>query len=236
MKRIVVIILLMGIVTVTKAQNPLDLIERYSIDTASLVSYIKENKLKEWGIDVEDTIKIFFCFHFEDTVIHSKEDYLDGSFLNSLYLTWTSDNPKKGYKDISGMSEEQKENLKLDIGWYSVVDKKGVMLGMGPDLFDGFKIVPYRENLVFLCIDPTRYMFEKKLDILFEIWRRNNGYYWFGINLRENKIYLVVDTRWGAEMFTLEDIINNHLDSYRDGTLYDEVRKRKEQEYRLNSE
>lgn len=239
MKRITIIILFLCVVTVVNAQNPLDLIERYSIDTASMVSYIKENKLKNKGIGVDDNIKIFFCFHFEDTIIHGKEDYLDGSFLNSLYLVWRDEDFRK-QDDTSSLTESQRQKLVPDIGWYSVVDKKGVMLGVSSDFYQCLCSVPYRENLVFVYSDPTRFMYEGKIDILFKIGKRTSAYYnyMFGINLSENKIYIIVTTRWGAKMFPLEEIVNNHWEDFQCGlqNLYNEVKERKEYEYSLNPE
>lgn len=234
MKRIVVIFLLMGMVTVTKAQNPLDLIERYSIDTASLVSYIKENKLKKAGIDDCDGLRIAFIFAFEDTIEHSKDEYLDGSFLNSIYLSWHYSN--RCETNNGKTNEMNADKILLDVDRYFVLDKNGIILGFGQNIDEPFCRAPSHSNVIFNCFDSARFIYNHKVDIVCRI--AGFSCYLFGVNLQENKIYIVVDTRWGAEIFPLEEIINNHWDDFQGGlmTLYDEVWKRKAYEYSLNPE
>lgn len=239
MKKTICYILFVLSSTYSIAQNPLDIIERYSIDTAAMVSFIKEQKLSMLDLDKKNDIHICFCLYMKDnTANHDKEDYLNGAFLDSLYLVWSLKNDYKRLHDISNLTENQKTDYLPCISWYTVVDGNGVLLGIGPDLYQSCYPVPYRENLVCASCDPTHFLINKSVDIIFNIRKPYYSYFIYGINLSENNIYIIVNTRWGAEMFPLEEIINNHWDDFQNGltNLYYEVSKRKEAEYMLNPE
>lgn len=239
MKKIFCLVPLILTFICSVSQNPLDIVERYSIDTAAMVSFIKEQKLSMLDLDKKNDIHICFCLYMKDnTANHDKEDYLNGAFLDSLYLVWSLKNDYKRLHDISNLTENQKTDYLPCISWYTVVDGNGVLLGIGPDLYQSCYPVPYREKLVCASCDPTHFLINKSVDIIFNIRKPYYSYFIYGINLSENNIYIIVNTRWGAEMFPLEEIINNHWDDFQNGltNLYYEVSKRKEAEYMLNPE
>ncbi len=239
MKRIFCLVLFILTYINSISQNPLDIIERYSIDTAAMASFIKEQKLSMLELDKKNDIHICFCLYMEDKVAnHDKEDYLNGVFLDSLYLVWSHKNDYTRLHDISNLTDIQKTNYLPCISWYSVVDSNDVILGLGPDLYQSCYSVPYRENLVCADCDPTRFLINKSVDIIFKIRKPYYCYFIYGINISKNQVYIIVNTRWGAEMFPIEEIINNHWEDFQNGltNLFDEVHKRKEAEHMLHPE
>ena len=112
MKKIICLVPLILTFICSVSQNPLDIVERYSIDTAAMVSFIKEQKLSMLDLDKKNDIHICFCLYMKDnTANHDKEDYFNGAFLDSLYLVWSLKNDYKRLHDISNLTENQKTQM-----------------------------------------------------------------------------------------------------------------------------
>ena len=154
---------------------------------------------------------------------------------------------RNSFREIKNPSKYYKRKSVFEVAGYTVTDSNGIIYGCGYLDDDYFYNVPIRERLVFIWSDPTRFLFNKQLDYILYLYINDNRndieipvkphyFYSFGINLKEKKVYIIVNTRWGAEMFPLEEIINNHWDDFQNGlnNLYDEVNDRKKAEYMLN--
>ncbi|MCQ2319182.1 MAG: hypothetical protein MJZ90_09745 [Bacteroidales bacterium] len=237
------------------AQNPLDIVKEYSIDTTKINEVVLKKVEMNSNVEKRNDFRVFVCYYFRDDRHHEKEDYLDYSFINGMNFVYECrrliGGPRKivqhhKFKKIHNTSRYAKQKTKsiLKTKWFTVTNSRGIIHGCG-NFGDVFCKVPVRDRLVYVWSDPTAFLFTHQLDCLFYVddhiargLPNNQNCYLYGVNLKENRIYVVVDTRWGSEMFPLEEIVNNHWEDFQGGLimLYDEVQKRKEQEYRLNPE
>ena len=243
------------------SQNPLNIVDEYSIDTTMLKEVVLDivknnNRVDNNRVKNRDDYRVFIFYYFLSEHTFGKEDYLNYSFLKDLKLVyerrcWGSKMGKEEvyrnrFKRIKNPSKYYKRKSVLEVDGYTVTDSNGIIYGCGHLNDSYFYNVPIREKLVFVWSDPTRFLFNKQLDYILYITNRNDEelsvkphyFYLYGINLKEKRVYIIVNTRWGAEMFPLEEIINNHWDDFQNGltNLYYEVSKRKEAEYMLNPE
>lgn len=225
------------------AQNSLDIIEKLSIDTTDIYSRIENDCFKNTKLSDKIDLKIFVFYKFEDNACHDKQDYVDGSYLDSLSLIWYQ--PKMSEVNSSKKCVLHKKNkevsdkddlatILLDIDAYTVTDNNGVIIGMGGDIYSRCLNVPYDTALVFSFVDPTTYQYSKKMDFIFRTRNKmKDNKYLYGINKNEGIIYVIVDTRFGSEIFTIEEIVTHHWDDFQNGLpiLYEEVREKKKAEF-----
>lgn len=247
MKKISSVFLLIVLIPqVLFAQKSMDIIEKLSIDTAGVYDRIRNICFQNTMLSNRNDVDIFVFYKFDDNSIHDKMDYVDGSSLDSLSLilyhpdVMVGNSTKsclfKNRKHVPKFEKDTTTNL-LEFDSYTVIDKKGVMLGMGGDICSRCLSVPYDSTMVFFGVGPTSYLYSKKLDFVFRT--RNKMYYnyfLYGINKEEETVYVIVDTRYGSEMFTLEEIVFHHWDDFQKGLpeLYEEVRERKKAEFEKN--
>lgn len=202
----------------------LNILDYYQIDTTIILDEIKSKfcfDCNNYLMDKGD-LHIFPFYLFLDTVFHSKDDYIDYTFLD----------------DFKVLSHTASRVIEID--GYTITDSLGCILGLG-----GWAIDPCcyqvfgKPSAVYYRFDPTRFLYEHRLDFVFrtchygKYGKIKNGFL-YGINMKKRQVYVIVDTRYGAELFTIEEIINNYWDDFRNGLheLNNQVRYRKELEYK----
>lgn len=185
----------------------LNLIERFQIDTTVLYNKIQSNfdfDCNNYLMNKGD-LHIFPFYLFLDTVSHSKDDYIDYTFLD-------------GFKVLSHTASQV---IKID--GYTITDSLGCILGLGGWAIDPCCYTVFgTPNTVFYRFDPTRFLYEHRLDFVFRTCRfgqygivKNDFLY--GINMKEKQVYVIVDTRYGAELFPIEEIVQHHWNDFNHG-------------------
>lgn len=229
-KSIIIITLAVFIPLLTVAQygrqafsQSLDIIDYYQIDTTIILNEIQSKftfDCNNYLMDKGD-LHIFPFYLFLDTVSHSKDDYIDYTFLD----------------DFKVLSHTASQVIKID--GYTITDSLGCILGLGGWAIDPCCYPAFgTPNAVFYRFDPTRFLYQNRLDFVFRTCHFGqygivNDDFLYGINMKEKQVYVIVDTRYGAELFPVEEIVQYHWNDFSHGLqeLCHNVRAQKESEY-----
>lgn len=217
------LILTLGIAPSIVFSQSLDIINYYQIDTTIILNEIKSKfsyDCNNYLMDKGD-LHIFPFYLFLDTVSHSKDDYINYTFLD----------------DFKVLSHTASQVIKID--GYTITDSLGCILGLGGWAIDPCCYPAFgTPNAVFYRFDPTRFLYEHRLDFVFrtchfEQYGIVTNDFLYGINMKEKQVYVIVDTRYGAELFPIEEIVQNHWNDFNHGLqeLCHNVRAQKEFEY-----
>ena len=235
MKKIAILIAFLWLGSGDVFSQSLNLIERFNLDTLTMFNMIRSSFNNECNkpLSGRNDIRIYPFYLFVDTCKHSKGDYTDFSFLEKLvpvYLDIPKWHPSSKNTDTTAQV--------LDMRGFIVADTSGCPLGIG-----GAPIDPccyqncINSNTVYSKLGMLHLLHENKMDIIFRTcsgWHsRNYSDYFFGINYAARELFVIVDTRYGTEVFAIEDILEHHWEDFQDGLpkLYKEVRQRKMIEY-----
>ncbi len=222
-KILLTLLLAIGITPTSVFSQSLNIIENYKIDTTRLFNEIRSKFDYDCNKHLADNGKllIFPFYLFLDTVPHSKKDYLNYSFL----------------KDFEPIFHTTSQIIQID--GYTITDSLGCVLGLGgraidPCCYPVFSVT----NTTFYYVEPTQLLYDYQLDFVFRTcyydrYGKIDNRFLYGINMKEDQVYVVVDTRYGSELIPIEVIVNNYWDDFQNG-LFDlcrEIQLRKEQEY-----
>ena len=201
------LILALEIVPSITFSQSLDIIDYYQIDTTIILNEIKSKfsyDCNNFLMDKGD-LHIFPFYLFLDTVSHSKDDYINYTFLD----------------DFKVLSHTASQVIEID--GYTITDSLGRILGLGGWAIDPCCYPAFgTPNAVYYRFDPTRFLYEHRLDFVFRTchygqYGKVKNAFLYGINMKEKQVYVIIDTRYGAELFTMEEIINNYWGDFING-------------------
>lgn len=169
MKKTICYILFVLSSTYSIAQNPLDIIERYSIDTTMLKGVVLDivknnNRVDNNRVEYRDDYRVFLFYYFLSERPLDKEDYLNYSFLKDLKLVYGNEcwNSKirtgrlrNSFKKIKNPSKYYKRKSVFEVAGYTITDSHGIIYGCGYLDDDYFYNVPIRDRLVFVWSDQN---------------------------------------------------------------------------------
>lgn len=245
MKRLLIIwFSIFAIVLSSYAQMGLDIVKRFELDTASVFLEMRSRLANDDKLSGRTDLTICPVYKFIDDKWHSKDSYLDYSFLDTFepcyshpvrYSKW-----RAFWSWITGKNGwvvDEKREL-LDFYEYKVYDSLGLVVGSGPYRGDG--CISYKKNPMDTLVEykwktPPDLLFDGRMDYLMAVLRTrpeegysgSNVFYYYGINLPENRVYIIIPGYFEVRMYTLEEIVNDYWDDFKVGLpqLVKQVRK-----------
>lgn len=231
------------------AQNNLDIIEGYKLDTAALFCQIKLHLCENKELRAATEFYPIYLFGDERFNEHSKEEYLDYSFMNTLCPRYIKCNRSFNCHTDSFKNGNRKMRKDRIIKKHEMLETRIVLIGNGnghiAGLMNGLTLKPCfygrssdSVDLVAPHAGVYKLMKEGLIDFVFTTSPKhdllNNGlYYFLGINLQENKIYVILDSRHEAKMIPIEDVVNDRWEDFQNGLhdLYYDFRNEMENKY-----
>lgn len=208
MKKLLLLIILFLSFCQVQGQIYFDLITRYMIDTSFLYQKVRKGIENNEQFIQRNNCMIYPIFQFIDTKPHSKEDYLNYSFLNTLTPLHriTNDN-LNGY------------------GWVTKCDRilitnsKGDYLGKS----DTYSFCSYYkcecDDVLMINRDSTLsdLLFNHVFDYIFattEYYPWDDVRIYFGVNKRRKNVSLIFFTNYGIKIMPMEEVINKHWEDF----------------------
>lgn len=245
MKKLLIIsVFILLVMPSVYAQTTLDIVEKYALDTASVFSEIRTSFDRDAVLAGRKDLTICPVYKFIDDKWHDKEAYLDYSFLGSFEPCYSHPERFSKWRAfwswLTGKSGwiVDKERTLVDFYEYKVYDSLGLVVGVGPYRGYGcFSCMKLPEDTVVekQWTVPTDMLFNRRLDYLMAVLRTrpeeghkgsNVGFY-YGIDLSENQIYVVIPAYMDVKVYTLEVIVSDYWDDFKVGLphLLEELRQ-----------
>lgn len=225
------------------AQVQLDVVKLHNLDTIGVFGEIRKNIAENDFFSDRDDYFIFPIYLFLDSINHDAEEYLNYSFLKSMYPSYSHPsyiNPRfeKNHRTLYGRRRNSQRGIPLyvedtskyvlDLFEYWVYDSTGTP--RCDNYYRRFKThannaIKDGDGVVERHPIPTDLLFERKLDFLISICRKPNPkdadvlstQFFYGINISENKIYVVFRDYQGVKVVPLEEIISSHWIDFQNG-------------------
>lgn len=233
------------------AQKVLDIIENYKLDTATLFCQIKLHFCENDELRAVPAAEFYPIYLFGDERFnkHSKEEYLDYSFMNTLRPSYIKCKRSFNRHADSFKNGNRKMRNNRIVKKHKMLETRVVLIGNSnghiAGLMNGLTLKPSfygrsSDSIDLVAPHAGVYKLMKGglIDFVFTTSPKhdllNNGlYYFLGINLQENKIYVILDSRHEAKMIPLEDVINDHWEDFKNGLhdLYYDFRNEMENKY-----
>lgn len=209
MKKILIFTFLLFTITQSHGQMFFDMITRYMIDTSSLYQKVREGIANNEQFCQQKNYMIYPIYQFVDTKPHTKEDYLNYSFLNTL----------------TPLHRMPTNNMKGS-GWLTkcdrilIVDSLGEYMGQA----DTYSFCSYFkcecDNVVMINRDASisDLLYRHVFDFLFSTteyhpWDDVRIYY--GVKKRNRQVDVVYYTKYGIRIMSMEDVVKNHWEVFR---------------------
>ncbi len=221
MRKTLFVLIFVFFICHSNGQSKYDIVLNYFIDTIDLYDKVRDAIQQSEYLSEYSNIKIIPIYFFDDYSLHSRQDYLDGTFLRELH-------PK--YYQIRGLfqkhEKKRRENNKPN-SWLVAVDEFLLVDNRG-----GFVAkVESGTFCIYSCIkrtDSTLYLSPKSFltetintygfDFVFRTSKFGHLYkkptVYFGINKDKKRISVIIHTMYGCKVFPIDDIVNNHWEDF----------------------
>lgn len=204
MKKLTLFTVLLFAISQSFGQMYFDMITRYMIDTSSLYQKVREGIANNEQFCQQKKYMIYPIYQFVDTKPHTKEDYLNYSFLNTLIPLHRMSN-----NNLTGSGWLTKCDRIL------IVDTQGIYMGQA----DTYSFCSYYrcecDDVVMINQDASlsELLYRHVFDFLFSTteyhpWDDTRIYY--GVNKRNRQVNVVYYTKYGIRNMSMEEVVKKH--------------------------
>ncbi|MBR3710770.1 MAG: hypothetical protein IKM99_07405 [Bacteroidales bacterium] len=208
MKKLILFTLLLFAVSQSFGQMYFDMITRYMIDTSYLYQKVREGIANNEQFCRQKDYLIYPIYQFNDTKPHTKEDYLNHSFLNTL-------------TPLHRMSN----SIITGSGWLTkcdrilIVDTQGEYMGHA----DTYSFCSYYkcecDDVMMINCDAalSDLLFNHVFDYIFattEYYPWDDVRIYFGVNKRRKNVSLIFFTNYGIKIMPMEKVINEYGEDF----------------------
>ncbi len=226
MKKLLFFLMFASLICHANGQSKYDMVMYYFIDTAALYGEVREAVQKCENLNGCSGIRIFPIYVFDDFSPHSRQDYLDGTFLRNL-------SPRYYRKDELlqklGIKKKGKDHgfcdtnsrLLVAVDEFLLTDNHGDFVAqVESGLFRVYQSSPSTDSV--LCISPKTFMTNllntHDFDFVFRTSRFVHLYkkptVYFGVNKQEERISVIIHTLYGCKVFPMEEIVSCHWEDF----------------------
>lgn len=219
MKKTLFVLIFAFFICNSNGQSKYDIVLNYYIDTIDLYGEVRDAIQRSEYLSEYSNIKIIPIYYFDDFSVHSKQDYLNGTFLKDLHPKYY----KKGelFRRY-GIKENKKTNYWLiTVDEFLLVDNQGVFVAkVESGFFQIYTCSPSTDSILY--ISPKSFLTETintyGFDFVFRTSKFGHLYkkptVYFGINKQKEKMCVIIHTMYGCKVFPIEDIVNNHWEDF----------------------
>ncbi len=221
MKKIPLFLMLIIFICHANGQSKYDVVLNYFIDTAALYVEVKEAIQKCENLNGYTDIKIIPIYFIDDFSKHSKQDYLDGTFLRNLsplYYQKSNLFQKPGIRHVGSYNSK---SWLITVDEFLLLDDHGSFVAkVESGLFGVYPCIPSSDSVLY--ISPKSFLTDlistHDFDFVFRTSRFSHLYkeptVYFGVNKHEESISVIIHTIYGCKVFSIEDIINYHWEDF----------------------
>ncbi len=222
MKKTLLVLIFVFFICYSNAQSKYDIVLNYFIDTIGLYDEVRNAIQQNEYLSEYSNIEIIPIYYFDDFSLHSKKDYLDGTFLKELHPKYYQKSGRFQKYGIKGNREKNKTNSWLvDVDEFLLVDNHGAFVAkVESGTFNIYPCLEKSDSVLF--ISPKSFLTETintyGFDFVFRTSKFGHLYkkptVYFGINKHEKKTSVIIHTMYGCKVFQIDDIINNHWEDF----------------------
>ena len=217
MRRAFIILLLLVSVIPSFGQMYFDLVTRYMIDTSNLFQKVRIGITNNNEFNQESNYLIYPIYRFKDTRPHSKDDYINGVFLNSLITVNKTDN-------FSRKNAGPEESRCLPIcERILIASHDGEFMGHADTYFFRCFYKCQCDNKVMINRDAplSDLLYNHVYDYLFattQYYSKDSIRVYYGINKKKKQVDVVFHTKYGIKIISIEEVVNNHWEDFYQGS------------------
>lgn len=221
MKEILLFLMLIIFICHANGQSKYDVVLNYFIDTAALYVDVQDAIYKCDNLNGYSDIKIIPIYFFNDFSTHSKQDYLDGTFLKDLSLRYYKRSELFQKLEIREKDSCNSESWSVSVDEFLLVDNYGSFVAkVESGLFGVYPCIPNTDSVLYISPKSflTNLIITHDFDFVFRTSRFSHLYkeptVYFGVNKHEENISVIIHTIYGCKVFPIEDIINYHWEDF----------------------
>lgn len=225
MKKMLFLLIISFIISHVLGQSKYDIVSNYFIDTTVLFSEVEDAIHRCESLNGYPYLKIIPIYLFDDFFIHTKQEYIDGTFLCSLsprYYQKSELYQRLGIKVIINNKNSCRSNPWLiAVDEFLLVDQHGEFVGkVESGLFRIYTCLSNSDSILY--ISPKAHLTDLLSTHGFDFLFRTSDYghfyktptVYFGINKQEKRLCVIIHTMYGCKVFPIEEIINYHWDDF----------------------
>ena len=219
MKKTLFVLIFAFFICNSNGQSKYDIVLDYYIDTIDLYGEVRDAIQRSEYLSDYSNIKIIPIYYFDDFSVHSKQDYLNGTFLKDLHPHYYK---KDKLLQKYGIKENKKSGSWLTtVDEFLLVDNQGMFVAkVESGFFQIYTCSPSTDS--FLYISPKSFLTETintyGFDFVFRTSKFGHFYkkptVYFGINKHKETVSVIIHTMYGCKVFPIEDIVNNHWEDF----------------------
>ena len=203
---------------------------RFLINSRELLQEVVKSCQECKDLNGRDDFIVFPIYYFDDFMTHSRQDYIDGSFLSSLtpnYYTMEIDGScqkriEEKNNDCRQSTKSTKTIIVAEMENFLVVDSCGNYLAqVDPGTFacypgwidDSLIVINYNQFL-------SEILYQHTFDYIFKVStfdERGKPNVYFGVDKQNNSISVLIHSIYGVKIIPIEDIVDEHWEDFVNG-------------------